>query len=160
MTYITGRGRWYDISWKGIPEKSGGVAVNIGIHFFDLLLWLFGEAGDSRVHYSDPHKMAGFVELERAKVKWFLSTDVNDLACKDAPGPQTTFRSITIDGTEIDFTEGFTDLHTLVYKEILAGRGAGINDARPSINLAYRIRTASPGLRDNGMHPYLAHEKL
>jgi UDP-N-acetyl-2-amino-2-deoxyglucuronate dehydrogenase len=140
LTYITGRGAWYDVSWKGIPEKSGGIATNIGIHFFDLLLWLFGGAGDIRVHRSERRRMSGFIELERARVRWFLSVDAQDLP----PGATsaTTYRSITIDGEELEFTEGFTDLHTRVYEEVLAGRGFGIDDVRPSIELVHRIRNA------------------
>jgi UDP-N-acetyl-2-amino-2-deoxyglucuronate dehydrogenase len=156
MTYVTSRGRWYDTSWKGIEEKSGGVSVNIGVHLFDLLLWLFGGAGESRVYHSDPRKMAGFIELEHARVKWFLSTDFNDLPFECKPGVRSTYRSITIDGQEVEFTEGFTELHTVVYKEILAGRGAGIEDARPSIDLVYRIRKASLSPLDDMVHPYLA----
>ncbi len=149
-------GRWYDTSWKGNEEKSGGVAVNIGIHLFDLLLWLFGAAGDSRVYHSDPRKMSGFLELEHARVKWFLSTDIDDLPFDCTPGVRSTYRSITIDGQEVEFTEGFTDLHTTVYREILAGRGAGIEEARSSIDLVYRIRKAPLSPLDNMVHAYLA----
>ena len=155
MTYVTSRGRWYDTSWKGIEEKSGGVAVNIGVHLFDLLLWLFGGAGESRVYHSDPRKMSGFIELEHARVKWFLSTDIDDLPFECKPGVRSTYRSITIDGQEVEFTEGFTELHTTVYKEILAGRGAGIEEARPSIDLVYRIRKAPLSPLDDMVHPYL-----
>jgi UDP-N-acetyl-2-amino-2-deoxyglucuronate dehydrogenase len=156
MTYVTSRGRWYDTSWKGNEEKSGGVAVNIGIHLFDLLLWLFGAAGESRVYHSDPRKMSGFLELEHARVKWFLSTDIDDLPFECNPGVRSTYRSITIDGQEVEFTEGFTDLHTVVYQEILAGRGAGINEARSSIDLVYRIRKAPLSPLDDMVHAYLA----
>ena len=156
MTYVTSRGRWYDTSWKGDEEKSGGVAVNIGVHLFDLLLWLFGGAGESRVYHSDQRKMSGFVELEHARVKWFLSTDIADLPFECKPGVRSTYRSITIDGQEVEFTEGFTELHTTVYKEILAGRGAGIEEARPSIDLVYRIRKAPLSPLDDRVHPYLA----
>ena len=155
MTYVTSRGRWYDTSWKGDEEKSGGVAVNIGVHLFDLLLWLFGGAGESRVYHSDQRKMSGFVELEHARVKWFLSTDIADLPFECKPGVRSTYRSITIDGQEVEFTEGFTELHTTVYKEILAGRGAGIEEARPSIDLVYRIRKAPLSPLDDKVHPYL-----
>lgn len=142
LTYVTARGHWYHISWKGQLEKSGGVGTNIGIHLFDLLLWLFGAAGEAQVHHADPQRMAGFLELERARVRWFLSVDVNDLPFVAQPGRQTTHRSIAVDGEELEFTEGFTDLHTRVYEEILAGRGFGIEEARPSITLAHRLRTA------------------
>ncbi|MBC8333343.1 MAG: Gfo/Idh/MocA family oxidoreductase [Anaerolineae bacterium] len=155
LTYITARGIWYDFSWKGDYEKSGGVATNIGIHFFDLLLWLFGEVGVNRVYHSDPHRMSGYMELERAKVKWFLSTDYRDLSFPVEPGVRSTHRSITVDGDEIEFTGGFTDLHTRVYEETLAGRGFGIDDARPSITLVSEIRHA-PILPVDG----LAHDLL
>lgn len=142
LTYVTGRGAWYQVSWKGEPAKSGGIATNIGVHFFDLLLWLFGDARVCQVHHSNTQRMAGFLELERARVKWFLSVNPGDLPFQVATGTKSTFRSITIDGRELEFTEGFTDLHTRVYEEILAGRGFGIDEARPSINLVHAIRTS------------------
>jgi UDP-N-acetyl-2-amino-2-deoxyglucuronate dehydrogenase len=142
LTYVTARGGWYDVSWKGSVERSGGVATNIGIHFFDLLLWLFGPVEQMAVHLREPKRVAGHLQLRRARVRWFLSTDVRDLPFSPEPGKKTTFRSIIVDGEEIVFTEGFTDLHTRVYEEVLAGRGAGIADARPSIELAYRLREA------------------
>ena len=155
LTYITARGGWYHVSWKGSAEKSGGVATNIGIHFFDLLLWLFGDVGDCRVYHADAKRMSGFLELEHARVKWFLSVDPADLPFAVEPGARSTYRSITIDGQEIEFTEGFTDLHTRVYEETLAGGGFGIDEARPSINLAYRIRTAPLSPLDDMVHPFL-----
>jgi UDP-N-acetyl-2-amino-2-deoxyglucuronate dehydrogenase len=155
LTYITSRGRWYHASWKGSPEKSGGIATNIGIHLFDLLLWLFGEAEDCRVYHSDPNRMSGFLELERARVRWYLSIDPTDLPNAAIPGNQSTFRSITIDGKEVEFNEGFTDLHTRVYEEILAGRGFGIEQARPSIELTHRIRNTSISPLDDLAHPLL-----
>lgn len=142
LTYITGRGPWYDVSWKGSKDKSGGVATNIGIHFFDILLWLFGEARGMEVHQRESKKMAGHIDLLRADVRWFLSVDMQDLPFPPLPGKKTTYRSIEVDGHEIEFTEGFSDLHTRVYEEIIAGRGFGIEDARPSIELVHRIRTA------------------
>ncbi|HMG35914.1 MAG TPA: Gfo/Idh/MocA family oxidoreductase [Blastocatellia bacterium] len=153
LTYITGRGGWYHASWKGSPEKSGGVATNIGIHFFDLLLWLFGDVARCRVHQSDTSRMAGFLELERARVSWFLSVDPRDLPFEATPGGRTTFRSITIDGEEIEFTDGFTDLHTRVYERTLAGQGFGIEDARPAIELGYRLRTTVVTKKDSTAHP-------
>lgn len=159
LTYITGRGRWYDVSWKGVAEKSGGVATNIGVHFFDLLLWLFGDAGECRVHLATDRKMAGFIELERARVRWFLSVDASDLPFEAMPGKRTTYRSITIDGEEVEFTEGFTDLHTKVYEEVLAGRGFGIDVVRPSIDLVHRIRTAAVAPFDDTVHPFLRNAK-
>lgn len=140
LTYVTARGAWYDVSWKGSEERSGGLITNIGIHFFDLLLWLFGPAVDAQVHLRDPKRMGGYIELERARVSWFLSTDIQDLPFSAEPGVRTTFRSITVDGQEIEFSEGFTDLHTRVYEQALAGNGFGIDDARPSITLTSEIR--------------------
>ncbi len=155
LTYITSRGLWYHISWKGTLEKSGGVATNIGIHFFDLLLWLFGEASTVKMHHSDPRRMSGFIELEHARVKWFLSVDPNDLPFSAEPGRNNTFRSITVDGEEIEFSGGFNDLHTRVYEETLAGRGFGIEEARPSIDLTYRIRNTPISPKDDTSHPFL-----
>jgi UDP-N-acetyl-2-amino-2-deoxyglucuronate dehydrogenase len=154
VTYITARGAWYGTSWKGATEKSGGVATNIGIHFFDLLIWLFGPMVDQRVHLNSPTRMAGFIELERARVRWFLSVDAGDLPFAVEPG-RTTHRSIRIDGEELEFTQGFTDLHTEVYREILAGEGLGIADARPSIELVQQLRTAPIAALDQLAHPAL-----
>jgi UDP-N-acetyl-2-amino-2-deoxyglucuronate dehydrogenase len=142
LTYITTRGRWYDVSWKGSEERSGGLVMNIGIHFFDLLMWLFGGLEYSELHLRQPRRLAGALELERARVRWFLSTDWTDLPFKPEPGKGTTHRSISIDGSEVEFSEGFTNLHTRVYEEAIAGRGFGIADARASIDLSYKIRTA------------------
>lgn len=142
LSYVTTRGRWYDVSWKGVEERSGGVAMNIGIHFFDMLLWLFGPVHEIAVHHRDPRRMAGALELERARVRWFLSTETADLPFKPEPGKRTTHRSITVDGAEVEFSEGFTDLHTRAYEEILAGRAFGIRDARASIELVSRLRKA------------------
>ena len=143
LTYITSRGLWYDFSWKGIKEKSGGVGTNIGIHFFDLLLWLFGSVQRSELHLSESKKMAGFLELKNAEVTWFLSADRDDLSAELIEKKIPTFRSIDYDGKEIQFSSGFTDLHTKVYEETLAGKGFGIESARPSIQLAYELRNAN-----------------
>lgn len=155
LTYITSRGPWYQVSWKGQEDKSGGVATNIGVHFFDLLLWLFGSAQGIKTYHADESRMSGFIELERARVKWFLSVDKNDLPDAAKAGGKTTFRSITVDRKEVEFSEGFTDLHTRVYEETLAGRGFGIKDARPSIELTYAIRTAKLSPMDELAHPFL-----
>ncbi len=153
LTYITSRGLWYLISWKGQIEKSGGLATNIGIHFFDLLLWLFGKVEGSEVHLATPTRTAGYMELENARVKWFLSIEKNDLPEEYKSQGKATFRSITIDGQEVEFSEGFTDLHTIVYRETLAGRGFGLEDARPSVVLAHDIRNAKIiGVNENS-HP-------
>ena len=140
LTYVTARGPWYHVSWKGSDERSGGLVTNIGIHFFDLLMWLFGPVVDCRMHQKSPDRMSGFLELEHARVRWLLSTNTADLPFTPEPGVRTTFRSITVDGAEIEFSEGFADLHTRVYEEVLAGRGFRLADARPSIALSHRIR--------------------
>jgi UDP-N-acetyl-2-amino-2-deoxyglucuronate dehydrogenase len=156
LTYITARGRWYDTSWKGSEERSGGIVTNIGIHFFDLLLWLFGPVVQCEVHRREPRRAAGFLELERARVRWFLSADLADLPFPPDPGVKTTFRSITVDGRDVEFSDGFGDLHTRVYEEMLAGRGFTIADSRPSIELSYRIRQAKPEVVAAHTHPAVA----
>ena len=142
LTYITARGRWYDVSWKGSEERSGGIVTNIGIHFFDLLLWLFGGVQKSEVHQREAKRASGVLELERADVRWFLSAESTDLPFAAVPGSKTTHRSMTVDGNQLEFSDGFTDLHTRVYEEVLAGRGFGVDDARPSIELTHQIRHA------------------
>jgi len=144
LTYVTSRGNWYLNTWKGDVEKSGGLASNIGIHFFDMLLWFFGPMQGLEVHLGDARHVAGYLELERATVRWYLSIDRADLPFAATPGGPSTHRSITVDGSEIEFSDGFADLHTLLYREILAGRGFGIEDARPSIAIAHAIRNAVP----------------
>jgi UDP-N-acetyl-2-amino-2-deoxyglucuronate dehydrogenase len=156
LTYITRRGAWYDVSWKGSPERSGGLAMNIGIHFFDLLLWLFGSVEKSVVHLNDPRKMAGLLELEQARVRWFLSTDVHDLPEDVLRANKFAFRSMTLNGQEIEFSSGFTNMHTQVYETVLAGNGCRISDARPAVKLVYAINHAEVvNARLNG-HPFLA----
>lgn len=158
LTYITARGPWYHVSWKGDPEKSGGVATNIGVHFFDLLMWLFGPVQTHRVHLSEAHRMAGYIELQHANVRWYLSVDHSDLPFEPRPGERTTYRSITVDGEEIEFTEGFTDLHTRIYERTLAGQGFGIADVRPATELTYAIRTVSLSPLDDFVHPRLSQK--
>jgi len=153
ITYITSRGPWYDVSWKGSEEKSGGIATNIGIHFFDMIQWLFGKPQENRVYLSEKERMSGFVKLEKAEVRWFLSLHEDDLPFPIEPGEPKTYRSITIDGEEIEFSGGFTDLHTRVYEKTLAGKGFGIEDARPSIELTYNIRQADVVAIDDMAHP-------
>jgi UDP-N-acetyl-2-amino-2-deoxyglucuronate dehydrogenase len=156
LTYITARGAWYNVSWKGSEERSGGLVTNIGIHFFDLLIWLFGPVVGVRLHQRDGERIAGFIELERARVQWLLSTRTGDLPFKPEPGVKTTFRSITVDGQELEFSEGFNDLHTRVYEGVLAGRGFRIPDARPSIELTHRIRHAEISPAEASLrHPLL-----
>lgn len=144
LTYITSRGKWYDISWKGDIQKSGGIATNIGIHFFDMLIWLFGGVKQNIVHILQPNKGSGYLDLEKARVKWYLSLDYNDIPDDIKKSGQRTYRSITIDEKEIEFSGGFTDLHTRSYEEILKGNGFALKLAKPSIEAVYTIRNATP----------------
>ncbi len=141
LTYITSRGKWYMESWKGDPRKSFGVATNIGVHFYDMLHFIFGQLQRNEVHYSAENKAAGYLEYERARVRWFLSIDADDLP-PQVQGQKTTFRSIDINGEQLEFSEGFTELHKTSYEEILAGRGYGLEDARHCIETVNVIRTA------------------
>jgi len=152
LTYITSRGRWYYASWKGDEVKSGGVATNIGVHFFDMLSFVFGPASRTEAHLREAERAAGSLECERADVSWFLSIDRNDLP-DSVRGKKTTFRSITVDSEEVEFSEGFTDLHTRSYEEIIAGRGFGIEEVRASIEIVSTFRTA-PVVRSNGVHAF------
>jgi UDP-N-acetyl-2-amino-2-deoxyglucuronate dehydrogenase len=155
LTYITSRGNWYNISWKGDIQKSGGVATNIGVHFFDMLGWIFGETKTNIVNLSEHNKAAGYLELQNARVRWFLSLDYNDIPKEVKDSGKRTYRSITIDGEEIEFSEGFGDLHTITYSEILAGNGYGLKDARQSVETVYKIRNAkSVGIKGE-YHPML-----
>ncbi|MBN2411865.1 Gfo/Idh/MocA family oxidoreductase [candidate division KSB1 bacterium] len=157
LTYITSRGNWYFYSWKGDISKSGGVATNIGIHFFDMLLWIFGSVQKTEVHYADHKKTGGCLELEKATVRWFLSLDKNDLPEECRKSDKPTYRSITMNDKEIEFSDGFADLHTVVYQDILNGKGYGMDAAKPSIELAYDIRHATPtGIVNREYHPLLA----
>jgi UDP-N-acetyl-2-amino-2-deoxyglucuronate dehydrogenase len=156
LTYITARGGWYHVSWKGHDDRSGGIITNIGIHFFDLLLWLFGPVERCEVHQREPRRLAGALQLQRARVRWFLSAEPADLPFAAEPGVRTSFRSISIDGAELDFSEGFGNLHTRAYEDVLAGRGYGIDDARPSIELAHAIRHTPVTSGALGVHPMLA----
>lgn len=155
LSYITSRGNWYHYSWKGDMEKSGGVATNIGVHFFDMLTWIFGDVKENRVNLLKKEKAAGTLELERARVRWFLSIDHNDIPEGVRAKGQRTFRSITIDGEEIEFSDGFTDLHTVSYEKILEGKGYGLEAARKSIQTVYTIRNTPPlGLKGD-YHPMI-----
>jgi len=154
LTYITSRGRWYMESWKGDLNKSFGVATNIGVHFYDMLHFVFGNLQQNIVHYVSPNKAAGYLEYERARVRWFLSIDANDLP-DNVKGKKSTFRNIDISGEQLEFSEGFTDLHTTSYKEILAGRGYGLDDARHCIETVNVIRTAKIAPRSDLTHPYV-----
>lgn len=160
LTYITSRGRWYFISWKGDIQKSGGVATNIGVHFFDMLAWIFGNVKENIVHISKPNKAAGYLELDRARVRWFLSVDYNDLSDEIKSKGQRTYRSISIEGEELEFSGGFTDLHTVSYQEVLKGKGYGLADARSSIQTVHHIRNAEPLGLTGDYHPYCKNLKL
>ncbi len=142
LTYVTSRGRWYFFSWKGDVQKSGGVATNIGIHFFDMLGWVFGRFNGLEVIENRPERARGRLEFEKARVNWFLSVDDKDLPPKAIEQGKRTCRSITIEGQELEFSEGFTDLHTQSYQAILAGGGFRVETARPSVEIAQRIRKA------------------
>ena len=155
LSYITTRGKWYLKSWKGDVSKSGGVATNIGIHLFDMLTWIFGPVQKNVVHIYQENKAAGFLQLEKARVRWFLSLDQNDLPQAIQQKNQRTFRSITIENHEIEFSGGFTDLHTTTYQHILNGKGYGINDAKESIVLTDEIRNTNPVGLKGDFHPYL-----
>ena len=156
LTYITARGHWYMVSWKGDVSKSGGIASNIGVHFFDMLSWTFGGVKENTVHVYEPRKAAGFLELERARVRWFLSLDCKDLPFPLQEGPPKTYRSIKIDDEEIEFSGGFADLHTENYRRILAGESFGPQEVLTSIEIISGIRNAQPiGLKGD-YHPMLA----
>ena len=156
LTYITSRGRWYMESWKGDPRKSFGVATNIGVHFFDMLHFIFGNLQKSVLHYADDSRACGYLEYDRAQVPWFLSIDANDLP-DEVKGKQTTFRNICCEGEQIEFSSGFTDLHTLSYQEILSGNGYGVEDARVCIDTVNQIRMDQPEVPLDGQaHPFLS----
>jgi UDP-N-acetyl-2-amino-2-deoxyglucuronate dehydrogenase len=155
LSYITSRGNWYHYSWKGDVEKSGGIATNIGVHFFDMLTWIFGSVKENRVHLLEKDKAAGYLELENARIRWFLSIDYRDIPKDIRKNGQRTYRSIAVDGKEIEFSGGFTDLHTMSYEEILKGKGFGLEAGRNAIQCVYDIRNASPeGIRGE-YHPFL-----
>jgi len=156
LTYITTRGHWYQASWKGDVEKSGGIATNIGVHFFDMLTWIFGPVRQNVVHVHEATRAAGYLELERGRVRWFLSLNRGDLPKPPQPGKPATFRAISVDGQEVEFSEGFTDLHTESYKRILAGEGFNCRDVLPSIEIVSAIRTATPIGKTGEYHPMLS----
>ncbi len=155
LTYITSRGRWYLQSWKGDLKKSGGIATNIGVHFFDMLHYIFGELQDNVVHANEETYAAGYLEYEHARVRWFLSVDYMDVPTAQREQGQRTYRSITVDGEEIEFSGGFTDLHTRSYEEILAGRGFGLEENRNAIQTVSTIRKAAVAPLTGDYHPFL-----
>jgi len=155
LTYITSRGNWYLQSWKGDAKKSGGIATNIGVHFFDMLHFIFGSLQDNKVHHSSDTKAAGYLEYENARVRWFLSVDIEDVPVVAQQAGQRTYRSITVDSEEIEFSGGFTDLHNRSYEEILAGRGFGLEENRVAIETVSAIRNATPLRCQGDYHPFL-----
>lgn len=155
LTYITGRGQWYLHSWKGDEKKSGGIATNIGVHFFDMLHFVFGPLQNSQVHLNQPTRAAGYLEHERARVRWFLSVAIDDIPKPQRAAGQRTYRSITVDGKEIEFSGGFADLHTRSYEEIIAGRSFGPEDSRAAIETVAAIRDAVPRRSTGDAHPLL-----
>ncbi len=153
LTYITSRGTWYYTSWKGFTEKSGGVATNIGVHFYDMLSWIFGPIKQNTVHIYQHDRVGGYLEFERARVRYFMSINADTLPQECKENGKRTYRKIEMEGTEIEFSEGFTELHTLSYKNILAGNGFGLEDARNCIQIVHDIRNATPiGLKGD-YHP-------
>ncbi len=160
LTYITSRGNWYQESWKGDARKSGGVAANIGVHFFDMLHFVFGDIETNVLHFTSKTKSSGFLEYKNARVRWILSIDANDLPKEVKAKGQRTYRSITIAGKEIEFSGGFTELHNICYQEILSGNGCGVEDARCSIEVLTDIRNMEPiGLKGD-YHPFLKKVKI
>ncbi len=153
LSYITSRGRWYYISWKGDIQKSGGIATNIGVHFFDMLIWIFGSVKQNTIHLLEKDKASGYLELERARIKWYLSLDSNDIPAEVQKVGGRTYRSITLDNKEIEFSGGFTDLHTESYRQILKGNHFPLLDAKPAINTVYTIRNAKPQGKKGDYHP-------
>lgn len=153
LTYITSRGNWYLQSWKGDEKKSGGIATNIGVHFYDMLHYVFGAVKTNTVHLNSATKSAGYLEYEHARVRWFLSIDVNDVPSTELEKGKRTFRSITVNGDNIEFSDGFTDLHIRSYEEILAGRGFGLEENRVAIETVAHIRNACV-LTSGEIHPF------
>lgn len=154
LTYITSRGNWYYTSWKGDVSKSGGVASNIGVHFYDMLTWIFGEVKSNKVHLHSHDRAAGYLEFEKARVRWFLSIDASTLPIEIRQKGQTTYRSIKMDGEEIEFSDGFKDLHTVSYQNILDGFGYGLDDAKTSIQIIHDIRKAELTPLSGDYHPF------
>ena len=153
LSYLTSRGKWYHISWKGNHHKSGGIATNIGIHFYDMLSWIFGSVNENIIHILEEDRAAGFLQLERARVRWFLSVNYDLIPEHIKAIGQRTYRSIIIEGENMEFSGGFNDLHTRSYEEILLGNGFGLHEAKPSIEIVHEIRNASPVGLKGEYHP-------
>ncbi|MDF7774714.1 Gfo/Idh/MocA family oxidoreductase [Sphingomonas sp. AOB5] len=156
LTYITSRGHWYMQSWKADVPKSGGIATNIGVHFFDMLHYIFGALQANEVHWHDDRHAAGYLEYEHARVRWFMSIDIDDVPAEARAKGQRTWRSITVDGEEIEFSGGFTDLHTRSYEEILAGRSFGLETNRTAVEAVSHIRSAAVTPGSSMEHPFVA----
>ncbi len=156
LTYMTSRGKWYLKSWKGVDEKSGGVATNVGVHFFDMLHFIFGDIKFNEVHYKDEQTVAGYLEYERARVKWFLSIDANNLPENAIQGEKKTYRSIMIGDEELEFSGGFTDLHTQSYENVLAGNGYGLEENRTAIETVEKIRIQEVVENPEHYHPLMS----
>ena len=159
LTYITSRGNWYYTSWKGDSRKSGGVATNIGVHFYDMLSWVFGAVKANRVHVMSHDRVAGYLEFEKARVRYFLSINFDTLPTDVKATGKRTFRSLTMEGREIEFSDGFTELHTNSYKKILAGEGFGLSEAKNCISIVHDIRHSQPLGLNGDYHPFAALEK-
>ena len=159
LTYITSRGNWYHTSWKGDVSKSGGVSTNIGVHFFDMLTWIFGSVKENIVHVSNNDKASGYLGLEKARVRWFLSVDYNDVPDNIKAKGQRTYRSITMNNEEIEFSEGFTDLHTKTYEHILSGNGFGLCEVKNAIETVFTIRNSNPVGLKGDYHPFCKNLK-
>jgi len=158
LTYITARGRWYFFSWKGSEEKSGGIATNIGVHFFDMLSWIFGPPQRNIVHVKRPDIASGYLELKKARVRWFLSLRFEDLPQEALNSGKRSYRCITIDGQPFDFTDGFQDLHTKLYEEVLKGNGFSLDENRNAIQIVYDIRNTKPEPYSGERHPLCPKE--
>ena len=153
LTYLTSRGSWYYASWKGDIQKSGGIASNIGVHFFDMLTWVFGGVKENIIHLHEHDRASGYMELENARVRWFLSINEETLPDEIRAKGQRTYRSITVDGEEIEFSNGFFDLHTTSYERILKGSGFGLEDARTSVEIVHEIRNKNITIGGSQRHP-------
>ena len=156
LTYLTSRGHWYFTSWKGEDNKSGGIATNIGVHFYDMLGWIFGDIKKNEAHVKQEDVNAGYLEFKHAKVRWFLSVNYDYIPEEIKSSGQRTYRSITVDGKEIEFSGGFTDLHTKSYEHILTGGGFGLEEARKSIEIVSDIRNQDIVVNSSDIHPFVS----
>ena len=158
LTYITSRGSWFLKSWKGQEDKSGGIAANIGIHFFDMLCWVFGPVQEIHLHYMSPMKAGGCLEFSNARVRWFLSIDRTDLPAVARDAGKTTFRNVTVNAKDLEFSDGFVDLHTQSYAKIVSGEGYPVSEARQAIEIVETLRHMDPRSGAEDQHPMLARQ--